>query len=133
MSKISRWDNIRINHFSYVNNLIITLNIGFIGFFVAKFDHPWNCTVGAVLILTMISLMTSFLTGILTALNRLKDFRLTSKIARLKEDDKEIHLLRFISKKLGKKSWCLLYTQIYSFLIGVFLGVIYLILSKFPL
>lgn len=148
MSRISRWDNIRINHFSYVNNLFITLNIGFIGFFVAQFDYPWNCTMGIILILSMISLMTSFITGIFTALNRLKDFRLTSKIVRLKGDDEEIfrknnqnqskvdfeiNLLRFTSKKLGERSWCLFYFQIYSFLIGVFLGVLYLILSKFPI
>lgn len=147
--KVVRWDQYRINQFSFTNNLLITLNLGFLGFLTSQssFEFNSNCCLLAIQFLAIIVLMISFLTGMLTALNRLKDFRLTSRLTKLKkkkfehehsvrtysnieEIKSDIQALKAITKELGPKTWILLNWQIWSFFIGSILGIALLIIVK---
>ncbi len=148
--RVVRWDNHRINQFSYTNNLLIGLNLAFLGFFITQsgFNISSNCYLCTLQLLTILFLITSFFTGIKTVLNRLQDFRKTAQLTKkkkkkFKHDNKikscsdietiksEIGTLDSETKKLGSNTWIFLRWQIWTFLIGTIAGVIYLTLELF--
>lgn len=147
--RVIRWDSYRINHFSFTTNLIFTLNLGFIGFIVSQisYDLTSNFYFSTLLIISFICLATSFYIGLFSIFNRLNDFRLTSKLTKLKKDlfehenkislhpdfkniQFEILSLSNQTKKLGLKTWSLLKFQIWFFIIGTTFGIIIFIISK---
>jgi len=149
MERVVRWDNYRINQFSYTNNLLLGLNLAFLGFFITQsgFNFNSNCYFFTIQILTDLFLLTSFLTGLLTVLNRLQDFRKTAKLTKLKKkkfehehnivtysgiDTIKTEIWEFESetRKMGIRTWNLIKWQVWTFLIGTFIGVIYLIIIK---
>jgi hypothetical protein len=94
--------------------------------------------------LTLISVIGSFFAGILLVINRLNDFRKTAELVKNKKEEFEIEhnlktsnnldLIKFDIIKLkkdtdllGKKTWKLLYWQVWTFLIGTILGAIYML------
>jgi hypothetical protein len=149
MDRVVRWDSYRINQFSYTNNLLIGLNLAFLGFFITQsgFKICCNCYFLTLQILTGLLLIASFLTGLLTVLNRLQDFRKTAKLTKRRKNkfehdhnikfysdidtiNSDIRTLNSETKKLGILTWSLLKWQIYTFLIGTIIGVIYIIIEK---
>ena len=149
MERVVRWDSYRINQFSYSNNLLIGLNLGFLGFFIAQsgFKFSCSCYLLTLQILTGLFLIASFFTGLMTVLNRLQDFRKTAKLTKrrkkkLEHDhniksysdietiSSEITILDAETKKLGNRIWILLNWQVWTFLIGTIIGVAYLIIEK---
>ena len=83
----------------------------------------------------------------MTVLNRLRDFRLTKTLVknrRLKFEDQHniakhtdiesvktsIILDKYLSDKLGKRTWSLLNWQIWTFVIGTSIGILYIIIFK---
>lgn len=147
--RVVRWDQYRVNHFSYTNNLFIALNLGFLGFFITQsgFNYSCLCWLLTLQILTVLLLGISFLTGILAVLNRLKDFRLTARLTKLRkkrfeydhnikaypdigEIRSDIRGLKTKTSALSPRTWILLNWQIWSFLIGTILGILYLIIEK---
>jgi len=98
-------------------------------------------------VLTGLFLITSFLTGILAVINRLEDFRKTAQLTKkrkkkfehnhniislpnIKAINSEIKNLDSETKKLGVVTWKLLKWQIWTFLIGTIIGVIFMIVEK---
>lgn len=150
MDRVVRWDNYRINQFSYTNNLFIGLNLAFLGFFISQsgFIISCNCYFLTFQILTVLFLIASFLTGIATVLNRLKDFRKTAQLTKKRKKkfehdhninksysdistiNSDIRTLDSETKKYGPQTWVLLKCQILTFSIGTIIGVIYLIIGK---
>lgn len=141
--RVVRWDAYRINQLSYANNLLLTLNLAFLGFLTTKntLELAPGFLLGSIQILCGVSLIASFVSGLLLVLNRLKDFRLTAKLTKKRRRNKrekktycsnldyEINKLRKKTKYLGNRSWCLFNWQIWTFSIGVILGVTFLILQ----
>lgn len=127
--RVVRWDAYRINQFSYANNLLLTLNLAFLGFLTTKntLELAPGFLLGSIQILCGVSLIASFVSGLLLVLNRLKDFRLTAKLTKKRRRNKrekktycsnldyEINKLRKKTKYLGNRSWCLFNWQIWTF------------------
>ncbi len=143
--RIARWDAYRINFLSFIINLIFTLTGGsfWIWYQVLKDDRVGNYH--TYFFISSIMLGLSFILGILTMLNRLRDFRLTAKTIRLeqnhdekiklrnpanddnvknlieskiKELDTLIILHRIWTRKIGNFTYCFFYTQVGCFVIG---------------
>jgi hypothetical protein len=147
--RVVRWDNYRINQFSYANNLITTLNLAFLVFFISQsgLQVNDNCFMFSLQALTFTLLIISFLAGLMTTLNRLQDFRKTALLTkRRKKKFEHDHNFKFHSdieiikseileleketNQKGKNTWTLIQWQIWSFVIGTSTGVIYLIYIK---
>lgn len=133
-----RWQNLRITQLSFANNLFIGLAIGLIAYLlnmIKDYNQPLNQLekfffwVGGILLLISIGF------GIYVVINRLEDFRITTKIARERvknEKDKKIDIdtLRETSFDLGNNTWQAFIWQVVLFIVG-FLNIIGLILINF--
>lgn len=147
LERVVRWDNYRITHFSYTNNLLLGLNFAFLGFFITQSGLKFccNCHFITIQVLAVLFLFTSFFAGLLTVLNRLQDFKKTSQLTKMRKKkfehihniishsdidkiNSEILTLDSETKKLGSITWMLLKWQVWTFIIGTFIGVIYLII-----
>lgn len=147
--RIVRWDQLRISQLSFTNNLFLTLDITFLGFFVSqtlmKFSN--ECWICSLQIISLLSLLTSFIIGTMTVVNRLYDFRCTARLVRNKKLRFEFdHNLtkhsdiesineniiwdKKLTDKLGQITWKLLKWQIWTFVIGTSIGILYLIIFK---
>lgn len=125
-----RWQSTTIAQLTYSVNLILGLAIAALGFQVAlllneKFDPTgWQkCAFGA----SMLTLLLSIGLGIWCVINRLRDFRATTKAARLREDGRvedDIQPYRDLYKKLGERTWCLFWWQIGTFGVGILFAVL---------
>lgn len=135
-----RWRDRQMNQLSYVNKILIILTIPMLGI---QIQFGFNKIVQSssykiVFIASMLLFFISIIVGIYCAWNRLKDFRITSKITRNKEkiegktkvtyseeqikSFKEENIeLRKKSKRLGKRTWKLLTTQALLFGVGAIL------------
>lgn len=137
-----RWQQLTQTQLSFTNNLILTITIGFIAFSVSVtgFKFPDKCPIFFLSIFGYISLLISLLTGLLLTVNRLYDFRKTKDLIKYKQKrfengkDKTIEFkisqLKFRIDLLGKRTWCLLHWQLWSFLIGLILILTSIIIIK---
>jgi hypothetical protein len=90
-----RWTKLAIDQFSFFNNLLITISIGFLAF---AYDYPENGRVSFSLSVTDIdwfitinnlSILFIFITiilGLIIALSRLLDFRVTRQINQVRQN-----------------------------------------------
>ena len=144
-----RWQQLTIGQISFTNNLFLGLNLGFLGFLVTQSGLTSSniCWVSIVQVLTLLGLGISFITGIILVINRLKDFRKTTQLVKKRKEKFEIeHNLRTSDNldsvkstianlktetyKLGKTTWTLLSCQIWTFMAGTILGLIYILIVK---
>ncbi|MEQ1813285.1 MAG: hypothetical protein ABL860_02375 [Candidatus Nitrotoga sp.] len=121
-----RWQSRTIEQFGYTLNLILGLSVAALGYGLSlflnkEFRTEWqNC----VLLHSMLSLLFSVFLGLWCVVNRLRDFRTTTKIALKREDgesDLNLQPLRTLACTLGKRTWHLLWWQIATFLAGILL------------
>ena len=125
-----RWQSITIGQLTYAINLILGFSVATLGFQVTlllneKFNPvSWQkCAFSSSLIL----LITSVIFGVLVVINRLRDFRVTTKAARKREDgadETDIEQYRILYRKLGKNTWYLFWWQIGTFSVGVLFTVL---------
>ena len=119
-STYDKWENHRIAQLSFINNLVIGLSVALIGY-VFNFIEPsniiFNCTQKFFIWIGTLLNIFSVAIGIFVAINRLKDFRLTAKIARDREkkNRETIQADRNESKIIGKKTWNGFVWQIVAF------------------
>jgi hypothetical protein len=76
---------------------------------------------------SILALLVSTGFGICCVVNRLRDFRATTRAARMREDkepDDKIQPYRDLYKKLGKWTWILFLWQIGAFGVGILCGVL---------
>ena len=131
-----RWQNITINQLGFVNNLIVVLAIGLIGYSINFIQNEKIILISVQKVFFWIGgilLLSSITLGILTSINRLRDFKLTAKIARKRESKQleDIEENREKSKELGIVTWSLLISQIITFGIGFILTLITVIIEYF--
>lgn len=122
-----RWQSVTIGQLTYAVNLILGFAVATLGFqitllFNDKF-HPlgWQkCT----FLLSMLVLLSSICFGLWCVINRLRDFRATTKVARMREggsSDAKMQPYRDLYTKLGNCTWALFWLQIGTFGVGVLL------------
>jgi len=123
----NRWQGRTIEQFGYALNLIVGLAVAAIGFelsLMLKDDFQslgWqNCLFS----ISLLSLILSVALGLFCIVNRLRDFRITAKVARKREDgvsELELQPLRTIASTLGERTWLLFWWVISTFGLGVLL------------
>ncbi len=121
-----RWQGRTIEQLGYALNVILSLSVATLGFEMSillskEFEKfRWqNC-----LFISVAFLILSVALGIFCTINRLRDFRITTDIARKRENDMsdpKLTPLRKLSCTLGKRTWVLFWSQIMTFGIGVLL------------
>lgn len=128
-----RWQHIRINQFTVVNQSLIGFSMTAIGFLQTTAPDHASVAIGL--------LALSVLCGICCAVIRLMDFRITARIARLKRKKREMSteerncengsgLAEMLKKKrttakcLGQDSWILLKGQVGAFLLGFIAAIV---------
>jgi hypothetical protein len=106
-----RWQSMTIAQLTYCVNLILGMAVAALGFQVTlllndKFNPiAWQKCAFSV---SMFLLIISIALGVWCVVNRLRDFRTTTKVARMREEGKpveDIQPYRDLYKKLGKKSY----------------------------
>lgn len=122
-----RWQSITIAQLTYAVNLVLGFSVAALAFQVTtllneKFNPvSWQkCAFS----LSLLTLLVSAGLGIWCVINRLRDFRATTKVARMREQEKsetEMEPHRVLYRKLGKKTWWLFWWQIGTFGVGILL------------
>ncbi|SHJ54895.1 hypothetical protein SAMN04488028_101469 [Reichenbachiella agariperforans] len=144
-----RWQQLTTAQISFTNNLVLGFNLGFLGFFVTQSGLAFSCVcwIFTLQVFALLSLTTSFFTGILLVINRLNDFRKTTQLVKYRKKQFEIEhnlntssnietvkstiaMLKTEANRLGKITWILLNWQIWTFLIGAILGVVFIAIAN---
>lgn len=130
-----RWQSITIGQLTYAVNLILGFSVATLGFQVVlllsdKFAPvAWQkCAFG----LSLVLLFASVAFGVWVVINRLRDFRATTKAARKREEganEDAIEPYRVLYRKLGARTWCLFWWQIGTFGFGMFFTVLSILAS----
>jgi hypothetical protein len=126
----TRWQGRSIEQLGGVINLLLGLSIAIMGYlinFVSAPNTTLECWDKFFFILSLIFSFSSIAFGITTNLNRLCDFRITTKIARRREKNVssiELQDDRKTSKRLGKRTWCLFYILITTFSLSIIMTTI---------
>lgn len=118
-----RWQTITLNQLTYAVNLILTLSIGTLAFSMSLLRDKDFTPEGhnqCLFVCATVSILLSIGFGIWCVINRLRDFRVTTKVARMRERDKpadeiaiSCHVLLY--EALGRQTWRLFWTQIILF------------------
>lgn len=130
-----RWQSITIDQLTYVINVILGFSIATIGFQLTLLLNEKFILVSwqkLIFVLSLLFLVASVVFGVLVIINRLRDFRATTKVARKREGSapaEEIEPYRVLSRALGKKTWCLFWGQIGTFSAGALLIVVSVLAS----
>ncbi|MEX0792426.1 MAG: hypothetical protein WD045_04785 [Pirellulaceae bacterium] len=129
-----RWQGRTIEQFGYAINLILSLSIAAIGFELSLVldqefhNRGWQDWQYFSFGISLIVLLLSTGSGLLGVVNRLQDFRATTKFVRLREEngktDDERKRLRDSNQRRGEFTWCLFWFQILAFGLGVLLLVV---------
>jgi len=131
MHSFVRWQKTTIAQLTYAINLFLGLSVGALGFQSAlllneNFD-PLGWSRFAFLI-SLVALLLAIGLGIWCVINRLRDFRVTMHVARLREDEptnsEELIRLRDLSERLGRRTWRLFWFQIGTFGLGIVCAVL---------
>ena len=127
-----RWQGRTIEQLGFVNNLLIFLATGMLAFQSQLAIREISLTIldKYTIILSTLFIFISLILGCYLALNRLRSFRLTARVARKRETKKRegIEYLRKKVKTLDKRTWWLLHMQNVSFGLGALLLVIFAII-----
>lgn len=125
-----RWQSITIAQLTYAVNLILGLSVATLAFQVTLLlnkdfvPSSWQkCSFSISLLLLLVSVAL----GLWCVINRLKDFRATTKVARKRENgasETELEPLRNVYRELDKKTWGIFWWQVGTFGAGVLLTVI---------
>jgi len=125
-----RWQGRTIEQFGYALNLILGLSVAVLGFessLLLDETFKWSGWQNCIFILSMLSVLLSVALGLACVVNRLSDFRATTKTAYKREDgasELELQPLRAFNRTLGERTWLLFWWQIVAFGVGVLLLVL---------
>jgi uncharacterized membrane protein YhaH (DUF805 family) len=130
-----RWQDITRSQFSAVCNLILALSTGLLAFnSTLLLDHKMSlgCAFGFA-ITSIFFLAASVVFALWCSVNRLRDFRLTTQIARRREkDETDLQVLRDEAKSLGNFTWGLFWFQVALFGLGAGSGAIAVVIQVWP-
>lgn len=122
-----RWQAVTRDYFSTVSNLVLGLATGLLAFLVSGLLSSLSTTkcllvVGAV---SLVLLASSVALAVWCAINRLRDFRATAKIARSRSKGEPVSPdARLESRIMGQLSWRLFWWQLVLFGFGAVGGAI---------
>lgn len=126
-----RWQGRTIEQFGYALNLILGLSVAVLGFesslLLDETLNKWAGWQNCMLILSLLLMLLSVALGLACVINRLRDFRATTEIARNREDgasELELQPLRIFTRTLGERTWLLFRGQITTFSLGILLLVV---------
>ncbi|GAB5605149.1 hypothetical protein [Sideroxyarcus sp. TK5] len=129
-----RWQAITISQLSYAINLILGFSVAALGFQLSLLQNSdfYLSSLGkCAYLISLTSLFFSTAFGVWVVINRLRDFRLTARTARKKEEmlrekkdrdeiDSVLGPYRIKSRERGEATWVLFWWQIGSFAVGIF-------------
>ncbi|MCH8492741.1 MAG: hypothetical protein LAT53_05850 [Idiomarina sp.] len=116
-----RWQSITRDYFSSVSNLVLGLSTGILAFLVSGLvdAQPANKCLLLIATSAMVFLSISISLAVWCAINRLRDFRATTQIARSRWKDEPVSSRdRQETKALGNLSWHLFWWQLVLFGFG---------------
>jgi len=121
-----RWQAVLREQLTFASNLLLTFSVATLGYCLSLLQKDSELSVSAQRLefLAAISQASSLVLGTILVVNRLRDFRLATKIARRREEgatDAQLAEDRTKAKKLGGRTWCLLWLQAGTFAIGAVL------------
>lgn len=124
-SKFQRWQDKTLSQFTYTINLFLGISIAIIGFqfsLLLNNDFTPLCFGKFYFSTSLILMLISSGLGCICVINRLKDFRITAKITRLKAKDNgnKLKELRRNSDNLGERTWLIFWWQFGLFWGGIF-------------
>jgi hypothetical protein len=125
-----RWQSLTIAQLTYAINLILGLSVAALGFQITLLINERFNPVSwqkCVFFLSLLILLLSVGFGIWCVINRLRDFRVTTKVARMCEQGKseeEMQPYRVLYKRLERGTWVLFWCQVTTFGLGIFLLVL---------
>lgn len=112
----NKWHQISMNQFSFYNNLLIALGVGYLAFVIKEFTShntyftfskiDWHATLIG---LSISFIIGSTLFGLLCGYNRLVDFRYTHRTNYLRRKLYELNYKNYRHEKEYTKIRCLLY------------------------
>ena len=120
-----RWQAITIAQLTYSVNLILGFAVAALGFEVALLLNQQFSPIGwqkCAFFLSIVILLLSSGLGIWCVINRLRAFRATMKVARMreqKEPDESTQPYRDLYRRLDKRTWILFRWQIGTFGLGI--------------
>jgi hypothetical protein len=120
-----RWQGITIEQLGYSINLILTFSVASLGFAVnllTNKDYNPDHWGKGLFLLGCFFLLISLGFGIWVVLNRLKDFRTTAQIVKIKGRDaavESLQCMRELAEKLGRRTRKLFSWQIATFGMGI--------------
>lgn len=119
-----RWQSILRDHVTFINNLIMSLALLIAAYFVDLLSKEYFNPIReqkAFFTFGFFVILLSVFLGIATTLSRMRDFKFTLKKIRvdlIKNDISELEVLKTWMKLYGDVTWCLLYWQIGTFILG---------------
>lgn len=131
--RFKRWQQLTINQLSITNNLFLTFTTGFLAFCVTRTGIilPTKCCVLLGFILGYSLLIAALISGTMLTMNRLKDFRKTKELIKLRRQKHEeknadeienlknkIIILESENIKIGVDTWKLFKWQVWTFISG---------------
>lgn len=125
-----RWQGIALKQLTYAVNLILGLTVATLGFGVTLLrDQQFSLGPQAKYLFSggLLALLLSVIAGLWCVVNRLRDFRLTARIARSREEnaaDGRLPMMRDTAAKLGRCTWKLFWWQVALFASGVVLMIV---------
>ena len=131
-----RWHQVLREHITFLNNLLLTISIGIVGFLfslISEKSNNLNCSLKIFLFQGAVLIFISVFSGFFTTLSRLFDFRSTLKKIKseIKEEIIEMDELKYLMKMYGKLTWVLLYIQVISFILSmIFFTIVFFISLK---
>jgi hypothetical protein len=120
--RFQRWQKFTLDHFGYALNLILAFTVAALGYwFLLLKDKDFTpiSTAKCMMILSLVALSFSAICGLFCIVNRLWDFRGTAQRAR--DDASPDAPTKPYLDGLGRRTWILLYSQLFAFALGVIL------------
>jgi hypothetical protein len=125
-----RWQANTAAQLGYTIGLFLTLAIASLGYALSSAQKwprgDWICLTYLLLSTSIVALLSSIGCGLFCTVNRLRDFRLTTKIARCrgkwatsKNLNQRLAKFRRKAGKLGKQTWEVYRWQVISFGVGI--------------
>lgn len=114
-----RWQTVLRDQLSFLNNLLLTISIGIVGFLLSLLktnEFSPDCIGKLFFTAGLLTISLSILLGIGTAYSRLMDYRWTvKKIATELKGGAGLSQLKKSMKRYEKLTWCIFHLQIISF------------------
>lgn len=117
-----RWQGITREQFTVASSVVFGLAVSALGYLATTLLDDKVVRVTCLQFASVLLLTASVGAGIFVVINRLRDFRGTTRMVKLRESGKqsdEVAKLETWTNKLGVRSWRLFWAQVWTFFFGV--------------